>query len=300
MAARRRKGTVGVIGLGIMGGTFAKNLVRAGWHVVGYDTNAARRREAKRAGVAIAQNAAELAAAVPTILTSLPKPEALADTVRKIAAAKLKRRLLVEMSTFKISDKEKAAAVLRKAGHQMIDCPVSGTGAQARNRDLVFYASGDSKLIAKMRPLLSAFGRGVFNVGPFGNGSRMKYVANLLVAINNVASAEAMVLGMKAGLDPRMIVDLITAGAGNSRVFELRAPMMAKGRYDDVTMKISVWDKDMQVIGDYARKIRVPTPIFNATKGIYIRAMKSGLGGRDTAAVCAVLERMAKVRRRKR
>ena len=300
MAARRRKGTVGVIGLGIMGGAFAKNLVKAGWHVVGYDTNAARRREAKRAGVAIAQNAAEVAAAVPTILTSLPKPEALADTVRKIAAAKLKRKLLVEMSTFKISDKEKAAAVLRKAGHQMIDCPVSGTGAQARNCDLVFYASGDSKPIAKIRPLLTAFGRGVFNVGPFGNGSRMKYVANLLVAINNVASAEAMVLGMKAGLDPRMIVDLIAAGAGNSRVFELRAPMMAKGRYDDVTMKISVWDKDMQVIGDYARKIRVPTPIFNATKGIYLKAMKRGLGGRDTAAVCAVMERMAKVRRRKR
>ena len=300
MAARRRKGTVGVIGLGIMGGAFAKNLVKAGWHVVGYDTNAARRREAKRAGVEIAQNAVELAAAVPTILTSLPKPEALADTVRKIAGAELKRKLLVEMSTFKISDKEKAAAVLRKAGHQMIDCPVSGTGAQAKNRDLVFYASGDPKLIVKIRPLLSAFGRGVFNVGPFGNGSRMKYVANLLVAINNVASAEAMVLGMKAGLDPRMIVDLITAGAGNSRVFELRAPMMAKGRYDDVTMKISVWDKDMQVIGDYARRIRVPTPIFDATKGIYIRAMKSGLGGRDTAAVCAVLEKMAKVRRRKR
>jgi len=300
MAARRRKGTVGVIGLGIMGGAFAKNLVKAGWHVVGYDTNAARRREAKRAGAEIAQNAVELAAAVPTILTSLPKPEALADTVRKIAGAKLKRKLLVEMSTFKISDKEKAAAVLRKVGHQMIDCPVSGTGAQAKNRDLVFYASGDPKLIVKIRPLLSAFGRGVFNVGPFGNGSRMKYVANLLVAINNVASAEAMVLGMKAGLDPRMIVDLITAGAGNSRVFELRAPMMAKGRYDDVTMKISVWDKDMQVIGDYARRIRVPTPIFDATKGIYIRAMKSGLGGRDTAAVCAVLEKMAKVRRRKR
>ena len=299
MAVRRRKGTVGVIGLGIMGGAFAKNLVKAGWHVVGYDTNAARRRDAKRAGVEIAHNAAELAAAVPTILTSLPKPEALADTVRKIAGAGLKRKLLVEMSTFKISDKEKAAAALRKACHQLIDCPVSGTGAQAKNRDLVFYASGDSKLITKIRPLLSAFGRGVFNVGPFGNGSRMKYVANLLVAINNVASAEAMVLGMKAGLDPRMIVDLITAGAGNSRVFELRAPMMAKGRYDDVTMKISVWDKDMQVIGDYARRIRVPTPIFKATKGIYIKAMKSGLGGRDTAAVCAVLEKMAKVRRRK-
>ena len=127
----------------------------------------------------------------------------------------------------------------------------------------------------------------------------MKYVANLLVAINNVASAEAIVLGMKAGLDPRMIVDLIRAGAGNSRVFELRAPMMAKGRYDDVTMKISVWDKDMKVIGEHARKIRVPTPLFNATKGIYLKAMKSGLGGKDTAAVCAVLEKMARVKRKK-
>jgi 3-hydroxyisobutyrate dehydrogenase-like beta-hydroxyacid dehydrogenase len=299
MAARKTKGTVGVIGLGIMGGAFAKNLVEAGWRVIGYDISAAKRREAKRAGVELVNDAAAVAAAAPIILTSLPKPQALADTVRKIAAAKLKGKVVAEMSTFTISDKEKAERVLRKAGHIMIDCPVSGTGSQAKSRDLVFYASGDTKAIARLRPVLMGFGRNVFNVGQFGNGSRMKYVANLLVAINNVASAEAMVLGMKAGLDPRMIVDLVTAGAGNSRVFELRAPMMAKGRYDDVTMKISVWDKDMQVIGDYARKIRVPTPVFNSTKGIYVKAMKSGLGGSDTAAVCAVLEKMAKVKRRR-
>ncbi|MFZ1188308.1 MAG: NAD(P)-dependent oxidoreductase [Pseudolabrys sp.] len=304
MAARKTKGTVGVIGLGIMGGAFAKNLVAAGWRVIGYDISAAKRREAKRAGVEPVNDAAEVAAAAPIILTSLPKPQALMDTVQRIAAAKFKGKgqgkVVAEMSTFTISDKEKAERVLRKAGHIMIDCPVSGTGSQAKSRDLVFYASGDAKTIARLRPVLMGFGRNVFNVGQFGNGSRMKYVANLLVAINNVASAEAMVLGMKAGLDPRMIVDLVTAGAGNSRVFELRAPMMAKGRYDDVTMKISVWDKDMQVIGDYARKIRVPTPIFNATKGIYVKAMKSGLGSRDTAAVCAVLEKMAKVKRPKR
>jgi 3-hydroxyisobutyrate dehydrogenase-like beta-hydroxyacid dehydrogenase len=300
MAARKTKGTVGVIGLGIMGGAFAKNLVAAGWRVIGYDISAAKRREAKRAGVELVNDAAEVAAEAPIILTSLPKPQALINTVQRVAAAKLKGKVVAEMSTFTISDKEKAERVLRKAGHIMIDCPVSGTGSQAKSRDLVFYASGDAKTIARLRPVLMGFGRNVFNVGQFGNGSRMKYVANLLVAINNVASAEAMVLGMKAGLDPRMIVDLVTAGAGNSRVFELRAPMMAKGRYDDVTMKISVWDKDMQVIGDYARKIRVPTPIFNATKGIYVKAMKSGLGSRDTAAVCAVLEKMAKLKRPKR
>src|SRR5437016_7530708 len=191
MAVRRTKGSVGVIGLGIMGGAFGKNLVAAGWRVVGYDTNPARRREAKRAGVEVVQNAAEVAVAVPTILTSLPRPQALAETVRRITAAKLKSKVLVEMSTFTISDKEKAASKLRKAGHAMIDCPVSGTGSQAKNRDLVFYASGDARIIARLRPLLMAFGRHVFNVGPFGNGSRIKYVANLLVAINNVAAAEA-------------------------------------------------------------------------------------------------------------
>ena len=299
MAAKKRKGTVGVIGLGIMGGAFAKNLAAAGWRVIGYDISAAAKRTAQHAGVEIARNAVELAAAVPTILTSLPKPQALMDTVKAIAGAKLPRKLLVEMSTFAISDKEKARRVLEKAGHVMLDTPVSGTGSQAAKRDLVFYASGDSKAIAKLNPMFTAFGRHAYDVGEFGNGSKMKYVANLLVAINNVASAEAMVLGMKAGLPPQLIFDLITPGAGNSRVFELRAPMMVKGNYKDATMKIDVWGKDMQVIGDYARKIKVPTPMFDASKPVYVKAMKSGYGAQDTAAVCAVLEKQAKVKRAK-
>jgi len=298
--ARRAKGIIGVIGLGIMGGAFAKNLAAAGWRVVGYDISAARRREAQSAGVTIAKNAADVAAQVPTILTSLPHPRALMETARKIAAAKLPSKVLVEMSTFAIADKEKAARILRKGGHVTLDTPVSGTGSQAAERDLVFYASGERRIIKRLRPMFEAFGRHVYDVGAFGNGSKMKYVANLLVAINNVASAEAMVLGMKAGLPPHLIYDLIKAGAGNSRVFELRAPMMVKGRYKDVTMKIDVWDKDMRVIGDYARKIKVPTPMFNASKPIYVKAQKSGLGAQDTAAVCAVLEKMAKVKRRGR
>src|SRR5665647_49140 len=297
VAAKKSKGTVGVIGLGIMGGAFAKNLAAAGWRVVGYDVSAARRREAERAGVKIARNAAEVAAVVPTVITSLPKPQALLETVRAIAAAKLKRVVIVEMSTFAISDKEKAERIAAKAGHAMLDCPVSGTGSQAKNRDLVFYASGDAAIVKRLRPMFEAFGRHVYDVGAFGNGSKMKYVANLLVAINNVATAEAMVLGMKAGLPPQLIFDLVKAGAGNSRVFELRAPMMVKGKYNNVTMKIDVWDKDMQVIGDYARKIKVPTPMFDASKPIYLKAMMAGFGSQDTAAVCAVLEKMAKFKR---
>ncbi|MDO9414438.1 MAG: NAD(P)-dependent oxidoreductase [Pseudolabrys sp.] len=298
--AKKKKGTVGVIGLGIMGGSFARNLVKSGWQVIGYDVSAAARRAAQAAGVEIAESPADVASKVPTVLTSLPKPQALMDVAKQIAAAKLKNKLIVEMSTFTIADKEKALKVFSKAGHTMLDTPVSGTGAQARNADLVFYASGDTKLIKKLKPMFEAFGRRVYDVGAFGNGSKMKYVANLLVAINNVASAEAMVFGMKAGLPPQAIFDLVRDGAGNSRVFELRAPMMVKGNYDDVTMKIDVWDKDMQVIGAYAKQIKVPTPMFDASKPVYIKAMKQGLGAKDTAAVCAVLEKQAKLKRGKR
>ena len=298
-STKKNKGTVGVIGLGIMGGAFAKNLSHAGWRVVGYDISAAARREAQRAGVEIASSAIDLAEKVPVILTSLPKPQALLDTARILATIKRKRLVIAEMSTFAISDKQNAERILAKAGHVMLDCPVSGTGSQAKTGDLVFYASGDAATVKKLRPMFEAFGRKIYDVGAFGNGSKMKYVANLLVAINNVASAEAMVLGMKAGLAPQMIFDLITAGAGNSRVFELRAPMMVSGDYNDVTMKIDVWDKDMQVIGDYARKIKVPTPMFDASKPIYLKAMVAGFGAQDTAAVCAVLEKMAGVKRGK-
>ena len=170
--------------------------------------------------------------------------------------------------------------MLRKAGHVMLDCPVSGTGAQAKVKDLVVYASGGAAEIKKLRPMFAAFTRAVHDVGAFGNGSRMKYVANLLVAIHNVASAEAMVLGMKAGLPPQLIFDLVKTGAGNSRVFELRAPMMVKDDYNDVTMKISVWQKDMDVIGSLCPQDHVPTPMFDASSAIYTRRSRPAMARR--------------------
>ena len=293
------KGKVGVVGLGIMGGAFARNLVAAGWRVIGYDIDPARRRAMAHAGVEIAPDTKTLAAAAPTIITSLPKPAALDATVKTIIDARVSLRVIVEASTFTIDDKLKAERALRKAGHVMLDCPVSGTGAQAKVKDLVVYASGERKAIRKLRPMFAGFTRAMHDLGAFGNGSRMKYVANLLVAINNVAAAEAMVLGIKAGLDPQTVFDMVTAGVGNSRVFELRAPMMVKANYDDVTMKVSVWQKDMAVIGAFARQIGVPTPMFDATVPVYKKAMKTGHAEHDTAAVCAVLEAMAGVKRGK-
>ena len=297
---RAKRDIVGIIGLGIMGGAFAQNLIAAGWRVIGYDIAPARRRAMAKLGVDIAENTEDVARRARAVITSLPKPGALVEAAVAIAKVGVPRRVIVEMSTFALEDKAKAEAVLRKAGHVMLDCPVSGTGAQALTKDLVVYASGNSREIKKLRSLFSGFTRAVHDVGAFGNGSRMKYVANLLVAIHNVASAEAMVLGMKAGLPPQLIFDLIKTGAGNSRIFELRAPMMVKNSYGNPTMKISVWQKDMDVIGSYARKIAVPTPMFDASKTIYTKALKSGHSAEDTAAVCAVLEKMAGVKRTKR
>jgi putative dehydrogenase len=298
MKDAKPKGSVGVIGLGIMGGSYARHLVADGWRVVGFDTNKARCKELARAGVTILGDAKAIAHEVPTIITSLPSPFALDMTMDGIIAAGVPQRTVIEAGTFTLEDKLRVAEKLNAAGHIALDCPVSGTGSQARHKDIVVYASGDTKSIARLRPLFSAFSRGVYDLGAYGNGSRMKYVANLLVAIHNVASAEAMVLGMKAGLDPKTIHDLVTAGAGTSRVFELRAPMMVNDDYDDATMKISVWQKDMAVIGDYAAKAGCPTPLFSATLPIYAAAMSNGHAAHDTAAVCAVLESMAGVTRR--
>jgi L-threonate 2-dehydrogenase len=299
MSAASAKGTVGVVGLGIMGGAIAKNLVAAGWRVVGYDIDAARTAEAKAAGVETVANAGAVAAAAEAIITSLPTPASLDQTVQAIAAAKVPRRVVVEASTFSLDDKARAEAALRGAGHVLLDCPLSGTGAQARTKDLVIYASGDKASIAALQPLFADFSRQAYDLGAFGNGMKMKFVANLLVAIHNVASAEALVLGMKAGLDPRQIYELIKTGAGTSRVFELRGPFMVQDRYDgdNVTMKVSMWQKDMSVIGDFARKVGCPTPLFSATEPVYAAAMSTGHAGDDTASVCAVLEAMAGVKR---
>ena len=295
----RKKRTVGIVGLGIMGSAFAENLLAAGWRVIGYDIDAKRCRALGRAGVEIAADAGELAAEATTIITSLPSPEALKKTVAAIVGAHVTPRVVIEASTFSLDDKMAAGRALGKGGHVMLDCPVSGTGSQAKVKDIVVYASGDAKAIRRLRPLFAGFSRAMHDLGKFGNGSRMKYVANLLVAINNVAAAEAMVLGMKAGLDAKTIHDMVTTGAANSRVFELRAPMMVAGRYDDATMKVAIWQKDMKVIGEFAAALGVPTPLFAATRPVYGAAMATGHALHDTASVCAVLEQQAGVTRAK-
>ncbi len=282
---------VGIVGLGIMGSAIARNLVERGWQVTGYDLDAARRAEMALANVTIATDAMQVARDTPVIMTSLPSAAAVEEVARAIAHSGQSPRIVVELSTLAIADKLRFENILKTAGHIALDCPLSGTGAQARQRDLVVYASGNGASIARCAELFTDFAKQSANLGAFGNGSRMKFVANHLVAIHNVAAAEAMILAQRAGLDPKLVVEMIGPGAGGSRMFQMRAPMMAEGVYQPATMKVSTWKKDMAIIAEFADAVGCTTPLFTLTQPVYAEAMAMGLGDHDTAAVFEVLKR---------
>jgi putative dehydrogenase len=251
-----------------------------------------------KAGGQAARNVRDLAARAPIIITSLPSAESLHSVAAELAGAHHRDQIVIETSTLPIATKDDARKLLADQDITLLDCPLSGTGAQARVKDLAVYASGSRSAYRRCIPVFEAFARTHYFLGRFGAGSKMKFLANLLVAIHNVSAAEALVLGMKAGLDPGLMVKVLGDGAGSSRMLQVRGPMMARNDYTDAAMKVGVWQKDMRIITEFARELDCPTPLFAATTAIYNAAMALGFAEADTACVCAVLERWATIRRR--
>ena len=285
--------TIGVIGLGIMGSAMSANLMRAGYRVLGFDVLAASRRDHRQGGGEVAASCRALGKRVDVIVCSLPSSDSLLLTAEVLAGVGRPHQIVIETSTLPVAVKEQARRMLRARDITLLDCPLSGTGAQARAKDLVVYASGERGACRRVTPVLDGFSRAHYYVGRFGAGSKMKFVANLLVAIHNVAAAEALVLAMKAGLDPALVMTVMSDSAGSSRMLQVRGPMMVKGDYSAATMKLEVWQKDMTIIADFARELACPTPLFAASGPIYAAAIAAGRRKEDTAAVCAVLEEMA-------
>ena len=283
-----------------MGSAISANLLEAGFTVIGYDIRPESVQTLEDQGGSGATSVRELANASDVVITSLPSVAALQEVVSGpdglLTAAKTDL-IVVEVSTFPITAKQEAFDLLKKTGTVMLDCPLSGTGAQAVTKDLAVYASGDRRLCEKCQPVFDGFARVNYYIGEFGTGSKMKFIANLLVAIHNVASAEAFVLGTKAGLDPELIYKVISDGAGTSRMFEVRGPMMAAGKYDEATMKVGVFQKDLDIITAFAKALQCPTPLLSTSCQIYTQALAGGRSQQDTASVCAVLEEMANVNR---
>lgn len=283
---------MGVIGLGIMGSAMAANLVKAGFEVFGYDPVAASRQRLKKAGGHACKSAGDVAQHATQLLLSLPSEAALDQVCAELLATGLKGLIAAETSTLPEVCKGRNKNALAKHRITLLDCPLSGTGAQALTRDLAVYASGNAKAIRAMHGVFEGFARARYDVGEFGNGMRMKLVANLLVAIHNVSSAEAILMGARAGLDPATIVKVVADGAGGSRMLQVRGPMMVDRSWEDATMKVSTWQKDMALIQALLQATDTPAPLFAATQPIYNAAMAMGHGMDDTASVYDVLERL--------
>ena len=299
------KPTLGVIGLGIMGGAMAEALLADGYRVVGYDVRAQPRQRLKKAGGRPLASSAAVARSAAVLITSLATVAALDDAVEKIAAARRSKSrpglIVIETSTLPIADKVRALHTLQRAGIALLDCPISGTAVRMKQGAWTIFVSGSVAASKRVKPVLAVFTRNAPHVGAFGNGTKMKFIANHLVAIYNVAYGESLTFARKMGLDPRQVWDLFAESPiiGNG-VFKLRGKFMVDRKYLPATMKIEVWQKDMQVIGDMAKAVGCPTPLFSACAPIYTAAMAQGLSQHDTASVCEVLAAMAGGRRSRR
>jgi putative dehydrogenase len=286
--------TVGMIGLGIMGAAVSQNLIARGFTVVGYDVSSAAVEAFGAMGGQPVRSGSEVADAAAIVITSLPSVKALRETVAAVCASTRPGQILVETSTFRLADKEQARDALAASGISMLDCPLSGSGSQAKVRDVLVYASGDRADYDRCLPVFEGFSRAPHYLGDFGNGSKMKFVANLLVAIHTAAAGEAFALARKCGLDPAQMFDVVSDGAGGSRALAVRGQMLIDDCYLPVqTMPLDLWRKDMSVISEFAATLACPTPMFCATVPLFNAAVASGFGQHDTAAVCAVIEQMA-------
>ena len=292
--------TVGIVGVGTMGSAMARNLIAAGFKVVGRDVDPARADALAAMGGSVAGSPRAVAQAADCVLTSLPSIaafEAAIGGADGIGAAEKPGLVAFDTSTLPIAVKEAGRDVLAETGKILLDVPLSGTGAQAVTKDLVVYASGDSAAIAGLTDVFEGFSRAHYDLGEFGNGSRMKFVANLLVAIHNVAAGEAFALGIKAGLAPETVFEVISNSAATSRIFEVRGPQMVANDYAQASATIDMFRKDLEIIGKFAAEIGCAAPLLAASGPIYNAAFAQGRAKEDAGSVCAVLEGLAGVER---
>jgi len=276
----------GFVGLGTMGSALSAHLLAAGWRVAGYDIDPARlAAHTGRGGEAAAGPGG--AAIGDVVVTSLPTAQALLDSAARPGL------VVIETSTLPLAVKDQARGALAAGGAVLLDCPLSGTGGQALAKNVVAYLSGPDEAKARALPVLHAMTRAVHDVGGFGNGSAVKFIANLLVAIHNVAAAEALVLAERAGLDLAAVLTAVADGAGSSDMFEVRGPAMAAADYGGPGVTTTVFAKDLEIIAGFAKDTGTPTPLFALASTFYAAALAQGHAGDDTACVHAVLRGLA-------
>lgn len=280
--------TVAIIGLGIMGGAYARNLHRAGETVIGVDPAPAARQSFIDAGGQAHESPGTWIADCDLIVLSLVSPAVLAIVCESLKPFLRPGQIVLETGTFALVDKDSAQQSLAEVGAILLDCPVSGTGVQAATGDLVMMASGPSEAVEMARPLLEKFTRIVINAGEFGDGIKLKFVANHAVAVHNVAAAETLNYADALGLSRDTVYAMLSGGAGQSRMSDLRMPLMISGAYDPPSASLKMFEKDLSIIGSDIKEKGVQTPLFDACRALYDLAFDDLPAGYDTAAVFEV------------
>jgi len=293
---------IGYIGLGVLGSAMVPNLIESGFDVIGYDVRPEVLEELGKLGMEGASSPKDAAERADVVVTCLPSIEVLMDVyggADGIDKADKKGQIIIETSTFPVDEKEKAKTLMDAAGKRMLDCPVSGNRILAVKKQLTAFGSGEEAAYNEVEDVIQGFASRTFYVGEFGSGMKMKFCANILNLVHNSVAAEVMVLGMKSGLDPEMIHNVISGSGSSSSMFETRGAMMANNNYDHEGMNFSVPIKDSRFISDHAHKMQVPTPIYHVALQSYYAAIAQGHFDEDAAAVCAAMERAANFERPK-
>jgi 3-hydroxyisobutyrate dehydrogenase-like beta-hydroxyacid dehydrogenase len=288
---------IGFVGLGTMGGPMARRLAGQGHRVTGYDVDAARGARAREGGVTLAPSAAGAAQGADAVLSSLPDPAAVrgaylgADgvlsTVKPGAA-------LIDLSTVDPDTWREVAAAARAKAVDCLDAPVSGGPAEAGNGKLVFLVGGEPAVLERCRALLLTLGTEIHHVGPLGSGQIIKLVNNVMSIGNVAVAAEAMVLGVKAGMDPQRLFEILSTSGGRSHHFLKRFPNVLAGDFTPY-FGIALSRKDVSLALAMAARLEMPMPVASTVRQVYEAAHAQGFGQLDMAAVTRLYEQWAGV-----
>ncbi|MSO77874.1 MAG: NAD(P)-dependent oxidoreductase [Alphaproteobacteria bacterium] len=290
-------GKVGFIGLGAMGGPMALNLVKAGFSLVVNDIDPAKVKALSARGAAVAASPDGVAAAAPRSICMV-ETTAQAEAVILGEQGLIQRaepgHIVLCMSTIDPHAARQIADSLAAKGILMLDAPVSGGTVRAQSGQLTIIAGGEAKTYDACMDLFQAMGAKQFHMGGLGSGLAMKLVNNMLVQVNTVAVAEAMVLGVKAGLDPQQIYEVVRVSTGASAAWELRVPrILARDFEPGGTVDISFKDQELET--QFAKRLGVPVFLANISQQVYQMARASGYNKEDGAAVVKVFEQFAGV-----
>ena len=289
--------TVGFVGVGKIGMPISENLINHGYRVVGFRRSSLA--EFEKIGGVPARSAAEVGAQADIVFSCLPSIEALDDVVHGphgLVQSARQGQIVVELGSHAVPDKKRQIEPLAEKGAIFVDGEVSGTPGMVLARKGVIYLAGDAAACKKVEGIVAGFADSCLYFGEFGAASRVKLVNNLLVALNIAATAEAMALGLKAGVDVPLMIKAIANGSGGSTQFAIRAPWMAERRFTPVQGTVPALQHYFDLIGEFANSVGVATPLLDRAAELYKQFVAMGFGELDVAAMVDVIAALPRAR----